>query len=654
MTNKKLFWQIFAVVIVFFMIFAGAIICIVLDSSDTSQPTKDNGYYITNYEVVMNINQDNTVNVQERIEVVFTENRHGIVRALPLKSNVQFMHNGQEKSMLYKLNYYDIEATCANGTGVYDTYESNGYLCLQMGSASSFVETYRPVIYDFEYLLDLGDDRLTDMDQFYFNIIGSGWDTTIANFNFKLIFPKSIMDYYSYSGTQQEYGVWLYFNQNNEQKNLKPAIDTTGTILTYSNTEGLDAFSPVTIRVVMEQGYFNNRRSFTYDIVGLVLGVLCLIALLITFRYTKSKYKIVPTVEFSEPKDTNSAEVGYLIDATVENRDITSLIIYWASKGYIKIEEKGKKITLERLKPADDEMKKYEQKFFNKIFATGERVQLDDLGGNFGEAVRDCKYGVRAGHKYKSFNQKAMTSLWYFAILPIILMALALIFTQMRIGSTYIYAISFVLLFGVSMAMLWLVSIKKHQYYLGKKFAIRRNIAFVLITAFLVAINILQWDFYCDPFCTKILASILILVGGILICLQSFHTKKGAILAGQLIGLKNYIEVAEKDRIVLLAEKEPEVFYKILPFAYVLGVSKIWCEKFESIHINAPSWYVTDSGDMFSTIVFYSMFNNSLNSINTTFTASSVHTTASQFGGPFGSGGGFSGGGFGGGGGGSW
>lgn len=654
MTNKKLFWQIFVVVIVFFMIFAGAIVCIVLDSTDTSQPTKDNGYHITNYEIVMNINQNNTVNVQERIEVVFTENRHGIVRALPLKSNVQFMHNEQEKSMLYKLKYYDIEASCANGTGVYDTYESNGYLCLQMGSASSFVETYRPVIYDFEYLLDLGDDRLTDMDQFYFNIIGSDWDTTIENFNFKLIFPKSIMDYYSYSGTQQEYGVWLYFNQNNEQKNLKPAIDTTGTILTYSNTEGLDAFSPVTVRVVMEQGYFNNRRNFTYDIVGLVLGILCLIVLLITFRYTKSKYKIVPTVEFSEPKGINSAEVGYLIDATVENRDITSLIIYWASKGYIKIEEKGKKITLERLKPADDEMKKYEQKFFNKIFATGERVQLDDLGGNFGEAVRDCKYGVRAGHKYKSFNQKAMTSLWYFAILPIIFMALALIFTQMRIGSTYIYAISFVLLFGVTMAILWLISIKKHQYYLGKKFAIRRNIAFALIIVFLVAINILQWDFYCDPFCTKILASILILVGVILICLQSFHTKKGAILAGQLIGLKNYIEVAEKDRIVMLAEKEPEVFYKILPFAYVLGVSKIWCEKFESIHINAPSWYVTDSSDMFSTIVFYSMFNNSLNSINTTFTASSVHTTASQFGGSFGSGGGFSGGGFGGGGGGSW
>ena len=58
MTNKKLFWQIFAVVIGFCMIFAGAIVCIVLDSTDTSQPTKDNGYYITNYEVVMNINQN--------------------------------------------------------------------------------------------------------------------------------------------------------------------------------------------------------------------------------------------------------------------------------------------------------------------------------------------------------------------------------------------------------------------------------------------------------------------------------------------------------------------------------------------------------------------------------------------------------------------
>ena len=34
-----------------------------------------------------------------------------------------------------------------------------------------------------------------------------------------------------------------------------------------------------------------------------------------------------------------------------------------------------------------------------------------------------------------------------------------------------------------------------------------------------------------------------------------------------------------------------EYFYNILPYAYVLGVSDKWIKKFESISLQAPSWY---------------------------------------------------------------
>ena len=90
--------------------------------------------------------------------------------------------------------------------------------------------------------------------------------------------------------------------------------------------------------------------------------------------------------------------------------------------------------------------------------------------------------------------------------------------------------------------------------------------------------------------------------------------------------------------------KEPTYFYDILPYTYVLGVSKKWISKFESINLMAPTWY--DSPNNFSIDHFNSFMNNTISSANNSM-SSSPNSGGS-------SGGGSSGGGSGGGGGGSW
>ena len=53
----------------------------------------------------------------------------------------------------------------------------------------------------------------------------------------------------------------------------------------------------------------------------------------------------------------------------------------------------------------------------------------------------------------------------------------------------------------------------------------------------------------------------------------------------------------EKDKLEMLVNDNPNYFFDILPYAYVLGVSDIWSKKFESIAIAPPTWYV---GTMYS------------------------------------------------------
>ena len=59
----------------------------------------------------------------------------------------------------------------------------------------------------------------------------------------------------------------------------------------------------------------------------------------------------------------------------------------------------------------------------------------------------------------------------------------------------------------------------------------------------------------------------------------------------KITGFKKFLETAEKDRLEMLVHDNPKYFYNILPFAYVLGVSDKWVDKFEGIAIEPPEWY---------------------------------------------------------------
>ena len=139
------------------------------------------------------------------------------------------------------------------------------------------------------------------------------------------------------------------------------------------------------------------------------------------------------------------------------------------------------------------------------------------------------------------------------------------------------------------------------------------------------------------------------------VLLMKSRTKKSAALQGKILGFKDFIEAAELNKLKMLVEENPEYFYDIMPYAYVMGLSDKWAKNFENIPTNPPSWYYGGNSSMvFSTLWYSHMITNcSRNFSSGIMNVTSVDTGGGSIGGGFG-GGGFSGGGFGGGGGGAW
>jgi uncharacterized membrane protein len=133
---------------------------------------------------------------------------------------------------------------------------------------------------------------------------------------------------------------------------------------------------------------------------------------------------------------------------------------------------------------------------------------------------------------------------------------------------------------------------------------------------------------------------------GMQICLAYLpkRTPYGNEMLGKIRGFKNFLVTAEKDKLEALVMENPTYFYNILPYTYALGISDKWIKKFETINLQAPTWY--DSTNTFDVVVFSSFMNNTMSSAERVMTSSPSSDSSS--------GGGFSGGGSGGGGGGSW
>jgi uncharacterized membrane protein YgcG len=129
-------------------------------------------------------------------------------------------------------------------------------------------------------------------------------------------------------------------------------------------------------------------------------------------------------------------------------------------------------------------------------------------------------------------------------------------------------------------------------------------------------------------------------------------TATGSKYLRQCLGFKRYVELAEKERIKVLADKDPTLFGRLLPYAMVLGVADQWAEAFKDLITEPPDWYIGHGyGNSFVPYMFVNDLGRGMNSMGQTF-SSQPQSTGGSGGSGFSGGGG--GGGFGGGGGGSW
>ena len=619
---------------------------------------KNYDYVIDKYDVNIIVNENNTFDITETITAYFNVPKHGIFRTIPLRNTITRLDGTTSTNRT--------QVTNVSVDNEYTTSRENGNYKLQIGSANRTLTGEQK--YVIKYTYNLGKDPVKNYDELYYNIIGNEWDTVIGNITFSITMPKEF----------DSSKLGFSSGTTGSTDNSKVKYNVSGNKITGSYNGILGAGEALTVRCELPEGYFVGAglNINIMDYIMLLIPVIFLaIAIILWYKFGRDD-QVVETVEFYPPQGFNSLEVGFLYKGQADNQDVTSLLIYLANQGYIKIAETEEKSLFSKSKGFKiTKLKEYdgnninEQIFLNGLFTKSSsstslvskttetptdninEVTSVDLYDNFYITTERILSNINnKENKYKLF-EKSASIIKVFIILMIIatycLITIPPVFTYDE--ETLTVALLFPGIgFTVMLSMLFgeIKTTDTRSSIVVKLFGLVCGGMFGGMPWKLIVLPALLQD------STYLIGYIIgvICILGMAICLKYIpkRTPYGNEMLGKLKGFRNFLETAEKDKLETMVMQDPTYFYNILPYTYVLGVSDKWIKKFESISLQAPSWY--DSPNAFNMVAFGSFMNNTMTSAQSVMSSS----PSSDSGGGGSSGGGSSGGGSGGGGGGSW
>ena len=517
----------------------------------------------------------------------------------------------------------------------------------RIGSAGWFTDT--DTVYKMRYTYDNMGDHFKDGDELYYNLIGTSWEAQAINHvTFDVKFPKDI--------DMSKVGIKT---GDNDYVDFEVVSDKEIKGETWKNVMG-----GLTVRAVLPDGYFTRQEGTSVIPLLILTGMMILLAAIgfVLWRRYGRDPAIVETEEFYPPEKLSAPEVGYLAEGEVQGKQIISSLLSLADRGYLKIVEtqvptglRKKKVKtsyeITKLKEYDDDIIG-ERTFMDGLFAEGDSVSLEDLKNKFYKTVAEIRKEINDYYKDKLYDAKAAKYakiLKYGGVIALIIMLIISYLSgsglglglDMLKGPIYFVVVTvFLLTFGFSGIT---KKINERQHYagiIGYGACIAVGIAFCILVDIAPGVRFI-------PFMIGIAMCFVLFL---LSALCERKTDWYAEVLGKIRGYRNFLKIAEKDKMEMLAEEDPQYFYKNLAFAFALGVTAVYAEHFASLATEPPDWYssnvVGTSGNPVTSASFLGSMDSMMNSISTTMTSSPSDG---------GGGGSFSGGGGGGGGGGgSW
>jgi hypothetical protein len=551
---------------------------------------------IRNFDALLIVHSDGSLDVTEELTVGFTGQWNGIIRDLSLHHNTA---QGRRSKLDVTLGYITDET--GERLRVEQLRKDNGwtrglkiYVPGARDADRTIIIRYR-VANAIRFFFASG--REPAFDELYWNVTGDSWTMPIDNVHARVVLPDAVAPTRTavYTGTRGSIA-------------SDAKIEKHGNVTDFTLLRGLYPYEGMTIGDGWPPGHISSRPSEMQERLARAAQwsplVIPLIVFILVFRAWQKRGRDPREqsidVRYEPVKGDSPAELGTLVDNTADMEDITSTLVDLAVRGFLKIEETTESHLLGLTKSTDyiihiirersdwRGLKRHEEHYLSalaSIAPDGHQVRISELRDKFYTSlpmIRNAIYDSLVSSGYYIERPDKVRAKWF---------GLGVLIMVVGIGLTILSA------------------------------------KFMVVAVSPVAIGL------GFGLCLPILATF----GQ----LMPARTIAGARAREAALGFKEFLSRVEEERYKKMITS-PEMFERFLPYAMAFGVADKWATAFQDMYREPPTWYVGGTGQ-FNAI----NFSHSINSMSSA-AASSMSSSPSSSGS---GGGGSSGGGSGGGGG---
>lgn len=618
----------------------------------------------TSYHSDIGLAQDGTLTVTETISAIVEGDRikRGIYRDLPLTFTDA---SGRTARVDFKL----VSVERDGNAEPYRTESIKGGIRIYSGDADVLLSrgehTFR-FTYETARQIRFFDDH----DELYWNVTGTDWAFPIEEASAMVTLPSGVkaqaLDVFT-----GRYGA--------TDKNARAVEE--GDELMFTTTRRLQPGEGLTIVIKMPKGsierpsasterlwWFRDNLAAIIAVAGLVIVVLYYSRAWLKVGRDPARGVMVP--RWDAPNGISPALVNYIDNKGFSGEGWTALsaaALNLAVGGHVVLEDLKNSLVITRTgKARAGRLPTGEAALLKAVEDQGGKLVIDKANGKIVQKVgADFRSAMEREHRGKYY--KANTAYVVGGVVLSVLFLLAIFL----FGELDEENIGLVI---VPVAAAFFVSVFAVGF--GKSFRRQASLAARIVSVVVLGfIGFVAVSVFSGVFAFLVFEAVqshqlplLIAVGGIVLVnllfflLMGAPTPLGARMMDGIDGLRQYLTLAEKERMNMAGapEMSPQHFETLLPYAVALGVEKPWSETFDRWLLTAaagaaaagyePAWY---HGDSFSAGSFGDRMGGFAGSMADTMTSSLPPPPKSSSSG-FSSGGGFSGGGGGGGGGGGW
>lgn len=618
---------------------------------------------ISSFNSDIRLEKSGAMTVAETITVNAEGNRirRGIFRDFPLTFT-------DENGRLRSVDFDVVSVTRDGNDEPWKTESISGGIRIYAGSEDVMLSPGRHQ-YVFTYRTNRQIRYFADHDELYWNVTGNGWIFPIMAATATVNLPDGV------SATDTN-----FFTGPFGAKDKNARVSGNNTRPVFSTTQPLNAEEGLTIAVKFPKGaidppsesdqniwWLKDNRDYFIGFGGLILVFLYYTRSWLRVGRDPARGVVVP--RWDAPDNISPALVNYIDNKGFSGQGWTALsasALNLAVRGFVVLEDLKQSIVIRRTdKPnVGQKFEAGEASLLNAVGsrgsltidkANGERVK--SVGQNFRSAIEREHRG-----KYYNANTGYVTG---GVVLSVAVLIILFVFGSLQPDTIALMIIPIAVVAFLSLFVAGFAKSFRRGHSLGSKImsvvaiGIGGFIGFSIVSSLALALFSSLMELHETP--------MLFAVGGIVflnmlyVFIMGAPTMLGAKMMDGIDGLRQYLTLAEKDRMNMAGapEMSPQHFEKLLPYAVALGVEKPWSRTFETwlaaaaagaAAAYAPTWY---SGN-FNSGSFSDRIGGFSSSMASTIASTIPSPPPSSSSSGFSGGGGSSGGGGGGGGGGGW